>query len=304
MPIPATPASTSTTTLAEWIEETRDHIDGDNSEEANQLDGAYVAGSGTLTLQHPMGNIAPGAWLSIRGNTLRVMDTAGQTATVVGGQRGSHDANAADNTMVRVNPRFSDFQIIRAINRTLGAISSPEVGLYRVLTVDLENYNPAMVGYELDDPEMARILDVRREAYGGTLMWESVPAEHWDLVWGAPTVDFPSGIALRLLTGNPGLATQVVYGTVYDTIDSVDALASTTGISEQAEDIPPMGAALRLVAPREIGRNATRGQGSSRRSNEVPPGAVGASYRGLAAFYQQRLDEESSRLRQKWPVGW
>jgi hypothetical protein len=304
MPIPAGPSSTSTTTLSAWVEECRAHIDGGQSTEANQLNGPYVAGSGTLTLEHAMGNVAAGAFLSIGGNTLRVMSVTGQVATVIAGQQGSTDANAADGALVRVNPRISDARIILAINRTLGAISAPTIGLGKILT-EVVTYSDIINGYELSDDELSKVLEVRRQDSDSTLLWPRMESADWDLVRAAPTEDFPSGVAIRIRRGAlpTGYDIQVAYLAVFDRIDNMSALASTTGISEQAEDVVPMGAALRLVAPMEISRNAMRSQGDSRRAQEVPAGAQANSYRGLAQFYFQRLREEDARLRAQFPLG-
>lgn len=304
MPIPASPSSTSTTTCAQWIEEVREHLDGARGDEANTLAAAYTAGGTSLAFTYELGNIAPGAVLSVGLSTFRVVsvNTAAKTAAVIPGYQGSTDADQAAGALVRVNPPFTDHRILRAINRHLGALSSPSVGLYRVLSENVA-FTPAVQGYEMSDDELLRVLEVRRESYGPEVGWPRVRASEWDLLRAADTTDFPSGVAIRLREGNSGRDVQVVYAAPYDYLDSLTALVSTTGISREAEDIPPLGAAIRLMSGREVSRNRTGSQGDTRRANEVPPGAVAASYRGLVALWAQRVQEEAARLRSQFPVG-
>ena len=305
MPIPAGPASTSTTSLNAWIAETRDHLEGSRSEEANQLGAAYTAGSGTVTFTHATGNIGPGTLISIGTNTLRVLtvNTLTKTATVIAGQNGSTDANGAINDLVRVTPRFTDHQIVREINRHLASLSSPRNGLYGVYTTELA-YTASVESYDLNATGLVRVLEVRRQTFGSSYAWPRVPPGMWELDRAADTTDFPSGISLRVREGNTGLGIQVVYGKTFDPISTTGTtLVATTGIAREQEDIPPLGAAVRLMSGREVSRSSPNSQGDSRRSNEVPPGAVGASYRGLVGLWQERVKEESARLRAMYPYG-
>lgn len=295
-------------TLASWIAETRDHLDGDRSFEANQLASSYTAGAGTLAFSNALGNIGPGARLSVGTNVFLVLtvDAAAKTATVLGGQAGSTDANAASGALVRVNPRFTDYQIAREINRHLSSLSSPSNGLYRVGTVQVA-YDDDIQGYNLTGiTGLIRVLEVRRQVSGVSKAWPRVRTADWDLLRSAPTSDFAAGISLRLIRREEsGHQVQVVYAYGFTDIDTTNLAAaiSTTGVPSEAQDIPPLGAAIRLMSGREIPRNHTGSQGDTRRANEVPPGAVGASYRGLLGQWQQRVREESARLRAQFPVG-
>lgn len=294
------------TTLAQWIAETRDYLDGNRSEEANRVD-SYVAGSGTLVLKDATGNIGAGTFLSIGLNDLLVtsVNPLTKTASVVGGQRGSTDATAAANDMVRVSPRFTDSQIVRAINRHLPTLSSPRNGLFQVATADLD-YTSTLEGYDLTGVTgLLKVLDVRRQTYGPELSWPSVPSTYWDVNRSADISDFPSGLSLRVRQGHTGLAVQVVYAKTFTPIAAnLAADVATTGLSTEMEDIPPLGAAYRLVSGREIPRNALTAQGDSRRAEEVPPGSIARSVAGIAGLWQSRVEEEAARLRSFYPVVW
>jgi len=293
------------TTLSQWVAETRDHLEGSRSEEANQLGAAYVAGSGTVTFVHAAGNIGAGTLISVGTNTMRVLtvNALTKTATVIAGQNGSTDAAASTNDLVRVTPRFTDHQIVREINRHLASLSAPRNGLYAVATLELA-YTGSRQSYNLAATGLIRVLEVRRETFGSSYAWPRVSPGMWELDRTADTGDFPSGISLRVREADTGLGVQVVYARTFTAIATALATeVSTTGMSTEQEDIPPLGAAVRLMSGREVSRSSPNSQGDSRRSNEVPPGAVGASYRGLVGLWQERVKDESSRLRAMYPYG-
>lgn len=294
------------TTLASWVAETRDYLDGQRPQQGNQLAAPYTAGTGSITLANALGPIGPDSWLSVGTNVLRVMtvNQLTKTATVLGGQRGSTDANAASGALVLVNPRFTDFQIVREINRHLPTMSSPANGLFQVATM-IVDYTGSIEGYDMAGVSgLIRVLEVRREVVGPSLAWPALDTTDWDVVRSAPT-GFASGTSIRVKAGWTGLDVQVVYAKQFTPISTVLSTdVATTGIPVEMEDIPPMGAALRLMSGREIPRNQDQSQGDTRRANEVPPGAVAASYRGVLGQWQQRVKEESARLRAQYPIQW
>lgn len=293
-------------TLASWVEETRAHLEGDRSEDANQLDAPYVAGSGTVVLRHSMGNVGPGTLVTIGANTLRVMATnpVQKTLTVIAGFNGSTDVNVATGSLVRVNPRFTDHGITKALNGALATLSSPTAGLFKVASTTLTKVG-AVEGYDLSGVTgLLRVLEVRRQVPGPSLGWPRVPAALWDVLRSAPS-GFVSGMSLRLMDGDlvPGYGVEVVYAAAFTAISGLTVDTSTTGIPATADDLPPLGAALRVMSGREVARNALTAQGDARRAAEVPAGAIGASANGLRQLFAQRVAEENARLRQQFPVG-
>jgi hypothetical protein len=75
-----------------------------------------------------------------------------------------------------------------------------------------------------------------------------------------------------------------------------------TGIPSSAWDIPPIGAAISLMAGREIKRSFTESQGDSRRAAEVTAGTSTTSVRALIALRQQRITAEKQRLDGFYPI--
>lgn len=304
------------TTLAAWIEEVRGHLEPERSEEGNQLDGPYTAGAGSISLRHNLGSVAAGAYLSIGTNTLRVWSTnpVAKTAVVTGGWMGSTDADAADGALVRVNPRFTDHGITKALNGALAQMSSPSNGLYKVGTKTLA-FDATVQGYDLSDVDnLLRVLEVRRDITGPSQSWPRMRPGEWELQRSAPTADFPSGACLRItalanvsaapfsIAGQTAFTVQVVYASAFTELATLADDVATTGVPATAYDVPPLGAAIRLMAGREVGRNALNAQGDARRANEVGPGAIAASSRNLIGLWAQRIAEENARLRAQYPL--
>lgn len=302
MPIPAGSADT-TTTLSEWVAEVRYHLDAHTHDLINTLASAYTTGSGSLVFTYALGNIGAGSVLSLGENTFYVLavDTGTKTATVTAGWEASTDANADAGSVVRVNPRFTDHRIVKALNHGLSMLSSPDNGLYAVTTTDLA-YTDGVEGYNLDVANFLKVLQVRRETADSALDWPKVRSSDWDVLEEASTDDFAAGRALRVRTAEPGYSVQVVCATLFTALSGLSTQVYTSGIPSSAEDIPPLAAAIYLMSGREVRRNTMSSQGDTRRAEEVPQGAIGRSYGGLVGLMQRRIREEASRLRAQWPV--
>src|SRR4051812_43122699 len=151
MPIPAGPPPVAAPASA-WVERTRSHLMTGRNEERNTLAAAYGAGSGTLVFNSTLGGITAGIRLSIGLNTFHVISTtqASLTATVVGGQEGTTDADAPSDSLVRVAPRFTDAEILNALGDEIADLSSPLNGLFQVIYVDLA-YVTNTIPYTLPD---------------------------------------------------------------------------------------------------------------------------------------------------------
>lgn len=297
MPIPSD--ETSGVTLSEWVDEVRHHLDGNQPDTYNTLAAAWTAGGGSMTFTQALGNIGPGTVLSMGENTLLVLaaNPTARTVTVVPAWGSSVDTDAEPGTVVRINPRFTDHRIVKALNAALPALSAN--GLYRIGT-ETFGYVDDVQGYPLEIPDLLRVLEVRRQTCGSTLSWPRVRAGKWRLVQDAPTADFPAGQAIRLLEGEPGFSVQVVYAAEFETLTGLSTLVTESGVPVTALDVPPLGAAINLMAGREVARNNPGSQGDTRRADEVGAGAVGRSYGGLVGQYRTRLDEEARRLRARY----
>jgi hypothetical protein len=272
-------------------------------ENRNKLSQAYAAGDTTLVFSYPIDGIRPGARLSIGTNTFYVWAISGQTATVSGGDDGSTDIAASAGALVRVSPRFTDDEIWKMLTSDLADLSSPSSGLFGIGTVDL-TYNAIVNGYDLTSiaQDMISIYEVKYLTPGPQLDNPRIHTTGWRLNRNANTSQFPSGMSLQLFEpAYPGYNVRVVYRKYFSMPTTAAANVNASGLLPSAQDLPPIGAAIRLMAGREIKRNFTESQGDTRRATEVPPGAIMQSSRNLQILRQQRITAESARLDALYP---
>lgn len=291
-------------TQQDWIDATRRHLLGTRQEERNTLSGAYTAGSGTMSFVNALAGIVPGSRLAIGQSVYYVpsVATSGSTATVIGGQDGSIDTNKPAGSLVWVSPRYTEFEIFEAIKAELADLSAPDNGLFRIATYDL-TYESATHGYDFGGLDIIDIYAIYASRGLSGDAWLRVPQINYRLDRSMDPVTFASTNALQFsepITRN-GAAVRVLYRTGFTVIDDPTALKSATGLPDTAHDIVPLGAAMRLVAPREIPRNSTHAQGDTRRAAEVPPGAIANSFRSIAALRAQRIQSEAARLVARYP---
>ena len=289
------------TTAADLITVTRNrYLLGGMQEQRNKLNAAYTAGGTTLAFLYPLKGIQAGATLSVGLNTFYVwaVDAASQTATVEGGYGGSTDVSLALGTAVRVSPRYTDSEILGALNEELLALSSPANGLFQIKTYSFA-YSAAQVGFDLTGvTDLRDIYSVRYtepDSYDRTPVLE--PSQY-RLERNSDT----AALSLKLLVGGwPGRTVTVSYRAPFTTLTDLASDVSTTGLAVTAYDLPPMGAAIRLGAGKEIRRNQNESQGDTRRAEEVPSGGVTNSFRQVMMLRQQRISDELSRLLTAYP---
>ena len=286
-------------TVGELIEETRRLLFTGQREERNKLSLAITSSATTLNAIYPMGGIQRGAKLSLNLEDMYVWDISSQTATVERGQWGSTAAAHVINSLIHVNPKFSNWEIFNALNDELNALSSPVNGLYNIVTVELQ-YSPTISGYNLSVPGYSTIYDVyevRYEVPGVSDLWPI--STNWELSRGMSTDEFASGQALFIHDAYPNKSVMVKAKVPY--VEAAADISASPDVPDSIVDILPIGAAWRLTAPREVKRNFDEVQGDTRRAQEVPPGANLGGSRELGRVRQARINEEAARLKQLYP---
>lgn len=291
------------TTLQDLVSEAKRHLQSYEREPRNRLANPVAADAETLVLDFDIQQIQAGAHLQVGLELMYVWMTepSSKTITVARGQLGSVATSHLAGASVTVNPKFPDFAIVKAINDDLHDLSSPVNGLFAERSVDLVGTSHSF-GYDIDGAsDLLGLLDVRAQHSGQPRTW--TPVTNYELTRQTSSSDFPSGYGLHLAEGvMPGRTLRVVYKASFaPLVNLTDDVEAVSGLPVTAHDLPPMGAAVRLVAPREIARNFHDSQGDSRRAQEVPPGAVAGSMRAVATWRAQRINDEALRLQQRWP---
>lgn len=285
------------TLTADLIEDTRGHLGAPDT--LNQI-AAVDAVSTSVRLSRALRNVGVGTLLSVGLETMHVWavtDATTGTLEVRRGHGGSTAVAHLEGEVVRVAPEHTDFAILRALNNDLAALSG--AGLFAVRTLDLTASGSART-YDLA-ADVLGVIDVRVDYEGLSNEWPLVKS--WLPLSDMPLSDFPSGKALRLDEAVPdNRPLRVRYKARFaDLATLTDDVEAVSGLRASAHDLPPLGAAWRLTAPQEIERNQMRRQGDSRRSEEVPPGAVMRSPLGLQQIRQDRIAEELNNQARQYP---
>ena len=292
----------------DWIDATRAKLLTGYSEQRNVLAAPYTAGTGTLTFTYALGNIVAGATISVGLNIFYVfaVNTSALTATVVGGQNGSTDISLANGTLVRLNPKFTDFDIWNALAADLADLSSPLNGLYGMTYTDF-SFLATIVGYDLGASAAANLIEVYEVRYLTPGNYKDSPRlkqYSWKENRQAYAGDIPSGMGVEIVNSEnllPGRNMRVFWKSAFTLPAAPTAPLSTSLVIPTAYDLPPIGAAIILMAGQEIKRNFTSSEGDMRRATEVPAGAVAASSKGLKDLRQLRIDAEAARLINFYP---
>ena len=297
------------TNAQDWIEGTRFRLMSGHQEQLNRLKTAYVAGSGAMAFDFDIAGIRAGTVISVGTSTFYVWEVSVtlKTATVQAAWDGTVDQDWPIGTVVRVNPRFTDSQILRALNEEINDLSSPSNGLFQIGTTEL-TYDSALVGYDLSlAPNMISPIELRVENPGSFKEWTRIPSHKYRIVKGAPTGDegFESGMALFLYdtwAGATGDRLHLTYRKGFNNLSNSFSTKIATGLPSSAWDIPPIGAAISLMAGREIKRSFVESQGDPRRAAEVTAGTSTSSVNALRLLRQQRITSEKQRLDGFYPI--
>lgn len=281
------------TTLADIIAETRTYLYANETPEANRLNGAVTSGATSITLHYSPGTAAQrGAIISIDLEHIRVWESDGDVLTVVErGVDGTTVASHNDGTYVEVMPKFSPFQIQRAINEDLDDLSGEGLFAVPMKTVDI-TYNPAVTGYDLTGVTATNIMAIQELRYK-----QPGPSKYWPAIRrfrvgrDMSSSEFASTFALFIMEGAfSGLPIHIRYRSRFAPfVNLTDDAQTVAGLPNEANSLPALGAAIALMAGREIKRNFTEATTDPLQLELVLAGNVLNSYKGLMMQRAQRI---------------
>jgi hypothetical protein len=270
-------------------------------EERNKLVSSVSASATSLTLLYEVSGARVGAVVEINAEQCYVweLNESSKTLTVERGFNGTTPAAHPANSIVTVSPRFPRSQLLEAINDEMSDLSSPMHGMFQVKNLDIK-YNGS--DRQVNIPVFLDVIDLI------DVRWRN-KSDDYRLVNGVklirnlPTKDFGSATALQIDTDVPVADVRVTYKSPYSRAASEnDDLQVNCGYPQAAEDILIIGAQIRMMSSREIKRNFTESQGDTRRSDEVPPGAVGNSITNLIRLRRDRITAEAAKLARQYPT--
>ncbi len=290
-----------------WIDSTRDMLLSGYVEELDLVTTApSPATTGTtLVVQGIATSIVKGVVIEVNAELMYVISVSSTTINVMRGYGGSTAATHTTGDIVRVSPKFPTNRIISSLNDDLADLSAPGQGLFQMKTTSF-TYNAGVDGYNLEGLTSAEIDSIYSVTYADIGSEAAEPdVSSWRLRRNRDTASFSSGLALILYTGAwPGQKITVMYKSPFTPITDGTTARSAVGLATTAYDLPPLGAAMALMTTTPIRREFLDAQGTSRMADEVPPGAISASFRDLMGRRRARVEAESGRLVSQYPQLW
>lgn len=288
-------------TVATVINRTQRQLLSGQVEEKNKLSGAINTTATSLATLYDLNGLRPGTVFEIDSEMFYVWESSvsSKTVTVERGWNGTTAASHTNNAIITVSPRFPRAQILEAINDEIADLSSPVNGLYQMKIVDT-TYNGTDPMINL--PAFGTVFDL----YDVRLRYtnDDYPLiRKVQLIRDLPTSDFPSSYAIKFNQRSRSGDLRITYKAPFQTVSTeVDNLQQVAGIATSMEDIVALGAQIRLMSPREIRRNFIDTQGDTRRSEEVPAGAIGNSITNLLRLRRDRITAEAMKLAKQYPT--
>ena len=203
----------------------------------------------------------------------------------------AHDANAK----VSAAPTFPRKAIEDAINDTIRSVSSLLFGVgFTTFT-----FTPATTTYAMP-AEADGILSITYEEVGPSKEW--IHIRKYDLDKSANTTAFPTGrtVTIRQYV-EPGRTVSIRYSKDPSVlVNGTDVFTTVTGLPDSCEDVIRYGAQHRLLTNIEPGRLSITAPEADYNSNRVTFGSGTNTAKYIYALFQQRLAEESKRLKSKY----
>jgi hypothetical protein len=295
------------TTAQGWIDETRDMLLSGYVEELLELGANALIDATTVTITGAASSgIATGVIIEINVEAMYVTGVSGTSVSVIRGYGNSIPSAHTADDIVRISPKFPAYRILEALNNDLRDLSAPDNGVFVMKTTSF-TYNAAQGGYNLAGLTNETVQSIYTVTYADPVPIEATEPEirSWRLKRNRDTSVFSSGLALILYgSGWPGKKVTVSYKSPLTNLANAGVDKSVTGLQSTAYDLPPLGAALALMVATPIRREFIDAQGSHRRAEEVPPGAISASMRDLRIRRDIRVSAEAARLAAMYPQIW
>jgi hypothetical protein len=101
----------------------------------------------------------------------------------------------------------------------------------------------------------------------------------------------------------PGRTVQVYYSIIPNNLtNNSDDFATVTGLPESSRDVVTLGAAYRLLSYIDTGRINLSSAEADLADTKLPSTAGASASKYIFALYQQRLQEESVKLQDRFPI--
>jgi hypothetical protein len=223
--------------------------------------------------------------------TLNVMPGFGR------GFMGTTPSPHAENAQVILTPTFPKVMIQQALNDTINSLYPK---LFSVASVTFP-FNAAQIAYPLPD-DARDLLYISWQTPGASKEW--LPVNKWGIDRMANVAAFNTSKVINIYDRIvPGRTVQVYYSIIPNTLtNSGDDFVAVTGLPESSRDVVTLGAAYRLLSYIDTGRLNLSSAEADNADTKLPSSAGASASKYIFALYQQRLQEESTKLQDRFPV--
>lgn len=212
------------------------------------------------------------------------------------GYQGTTPASHTENTKVTIAPTYPRISVKRAINDTINSLFPQLFGTDKTtfsLTATQSTYAlPAAV----ED-----VVGVSWDTPGPSGEW--LPVRKWRHDTSANTATYASGQTISVYDGiTPGRTVQVTYTKKPSTLSANnDVFETVTGLPSSCRDVVVYGASYRLASFIDPGRLNYQAAEADLADTRIQYGSGASTARFMLALYNQRLAEESAKLRDSYP---
>jgi len=213
------------------------------------------------------------------------------------GYQGTAPAPHAQYAQVTLAPTFPRTAIKKAINDTINSLFP---NLWAVTSTTF-TYDASVTTYALPD-DLESILYLSWQTTGSSQEW--LPINRWRADGMANAATFNTNNTVSIYDSvQPGRTVQIWYTTTANTLDNnTDDFADVTGLPQSCQDVVTLGAAYKLLSFLDPGRINLSSAEADAADSKIPSTAGVSSSRYIYALYQQRLNEEALKLKDKYPI--
>jgi hypothetical protein len=213
------------------------------------------------------------------------------------GYMGTTPSPHAENARVILTPTFPVNMIAQAINDSINSLYPK---LFQVASTTF-TFNAAQIAYPLPD-DARDLLFISWQTPGPSKEW--LPVNHWRIDRMANVSAFNTNKTVNIYEKIvPGRTVQIYYSTIPSNLtNSSDDFAAVTGLPESSRDVVTLGAAYRLLSYVDTGRINLSSAEADLADTKLPSTAGASASKYVFALYQQRLQEESNKLQDRFPI--
>ena len=203
----------------------------------------------------------------------------------------------AQYAQITLTPTFPRTIIKKAINDTINSLYPK---LWSVASTTF-TFNASQTTYALPD-DLESILYMSWQTTGSSQEW--LPINRWRADQMANVATFNTQNTVNLYENiQPGRTVQVWYTTTPNTLDNnTDDFADVTGLPASSAEVVILGASYKLLSYIDSGRINLSSAEAELNDTKIPSTAGVSASRYIFALYQQRLSEETLKLKDKYPI--